>query len=174
MYKTAVWNIRGLNNPYKKTEVLSWIKKNKVDVVALLEVKLQENKWEEAVKRCIPDDPWNAEFSTVDGGRARILLLWNGANTKIRNFVKSYFFMSCEVEADNKKFGLIVVYASNNQGDRMVTWDEIEKAGGKFNGCWLCMGDFNWVKDQRDKMNGNSVRERDTVDFREFLAKTGL
>ncbi|KAL9678541.1 hypothetical protein QQ045_016385 [Rhodiola kirilowii] len=127
MYKTSVWNIRGLNNPYKKSEVLSWIKKNKVDVVALLEVKLQENKWDDTVKRCSPDDQWNVEFSAVDGGWARILLLWNGANIKIRNLVKSYFFMACEVEADNKQFSLIVVYASNNQGDRKLMWEEIEK-----------------------------------------------
>ncbi|KAL9689200.1 hypothetical protein QQ045_033634 [Rhodiola kirilowii] len=36
------------------------------------------------------------------------------------------------------------------------------------------MGDFNCVKDQRDKLNCNSVRERDTVDFREFLVNTSL
>ncbi|CAM8892550.1 unnamed protein product [Rhodiola kirilowii] len=134
MYKIAAWNIRGLNNPYKKTEVLSWIKKNKLDVVAMVEVKLLENKWAEAVTRCSPGDSWKSEFSISDGGWARILLLWNGATTKISNILKSYFFMSCEVEAEGRRFGLIVVYASNNRRGRKMMWDEIEKDGDKFNG----------------------------------------
>ncbi|KAL9665350.1 hypothetical protein QQ045_020769 [Rhodiola kirilowii] len=174
MYKIEAWNIRGMNNPYKKSEVLCWIKKYKLDMVALLEVKLQENKWAEAVTRCSPDDSWKAEFSTIDGGWARILLFWNRATIKINNVVKNYYFMFCKVEAENKRFGLIVVYASNNQRERKQMWEEIEKAGDKFNGCWICMGDFNCVTDQKDKLNGNRVRDTDTVDFRKFLAITGM
>ncbi|KAL9691391.1 hypothetical protein QQ045_011813 [Rhodiola kirilowii] len=174
MFKVASWNIRGMNNPYKKSEVSNWIKKNKLDVVAMLEVKLHEDKWVEAVTKCSPDDSWKAEFSTINGGWARILLLWNGATTKINNVVKSYFFLSCEVETENKRFGLIVVYASNNHRDIKQMWKEIEKAGGKFNGCWICMGDFNCVRDQKEKLNGNRVREIDTMDFRNFLDSSGL
>ncbi|KAL9691413.1 hypothetical protein QQ045_011835 [Rhodiola kirilowii] len=147
MYKIVTWNIRGINNPYKKSEVLCWIKKNKLDVVAMLEVKLHENKWAEAVTKCSPDESWKADFSTIDGGWA---------------------------QAENRRFCLIVVYASNNQRDRKQMWNEIEKAGDKFNGCWICMGDFNCVKDQKDKLNGNRVRETDTTDFRTFLASSGL
>ncbi|KAL9672970.1 hypothetical protein QQ045_029223 [Rhodiola kirilowii] len=146
----------------------------KLDLVALLEVKLPESKWDETVAKCSPDDMWKSEFSISNGGWARILLLWNDSTTKISNILKSYFFMSCEVEADGRRFGLIVVYASNNRSDRRMMWEEIEKAGKNFNGCWLCMGDFNCIKYQNDKLNGNRVRDADVGDFRKFLSNTGL
>ncbi|KAL9690571.1 hypothetical protein QQ045_010974 [Rhodiola kirilowii] len=131
MYKLASWNIRGLNNPCRKSEVLGWIKKNNLDLVALLEVKLHENKWCDAISRCCPDELWKADFSSIDGGWAHIMLLWNGATTKICNIVKNYYFVSCEVEVENKKFGLIVVYASNNNIDRIRTWIDIEQTAVK-------------------------------------------
>ncbi|KAL9676714.1 hypothetical protein QQ045_004931 [Rhodiola kirilowii] len=174
MYRVASWNIRGLNSPYKKSEVSSWIKKNKVDVVALLEVKLREDKWSDTVSRCRPDDTWKAEFSSTEGGWARILIMWNGITTNISNVRKFYQFVSCEVVAENRKFGLIIVYASNNLAHRKKLWDDIVKEGKKFTGCWLCVGDFNSVKDQREKLNGNRVRDQDTIDFRKFLENSDL
>ncbi|CAM8944505.1 unnamed protein product [Rhodiola kirilowii] len=174
MYKVAAWNVKGLNNPYKKNEILRWIQKNKLDVTALLEVKLKENKWGDAVKRCSPDEGWKAEFSTYGGDWARIMLLWNEATTKILNIQKFYHFVVCEVVTDNKRFGLIVVYTSNNPGERTIMWEEIEKVGDKFPGSWMCIRDFNCVKDQRKKMNGNRVRDQETADFRRFLHITGL
>ncbi|CAM8904265.1 unnamed protein product [Rhodiola kirilowii] len=174
MYKVATWNIRGLNSPYKKSEVLGWIRKNRVDVIALLEVKLREDKWADAVSRCRPDESWNAEFSSIEGGWARILLFWNGSTTRISNIRKYYQFVACDVEARTRRFGLILVYASNNQTDRKKLWEDIEAVGNNFSGCWLCMGDFNCVKDQREKLNGNGVRDQDTLDFRKFLVNTGL
>ncbi|KAL9690764.1 hypothetical protein QQ045_011172 [Rhodiola kirilowii] len=174
MYKLASWNIRGLNNPYKKSEVLGWIKKNKLDLVALLEVKLHENKWCDAISKCRPDELWKADFSSIDGGWARIMLLRNGVTTRISNIVKNDYFMSCEVDVEEKKFGLIVVYASNNNRDRIRTWIDIEQAASKFNVPWICIGDFNCVKDQKDKLNGKRVRESDMLDFRNFLTRSGL
>ncbi|CAM8906379.1 unnamed protein product [Rhodiola kirilowii] len=174
MYKIASWNVRGLNSPFKKAEILSWIRKNKVEIVALLEVKLQENKWVDAVTRCSPDDGWRAEFSTCERGWARILLLWNSVTTKISNIQKFYHFMTCEVEADNKRFGMVIIYASNNQRERTLLWDEVEKESKRFTGSWLCLGDFNCVKDQREKYKGIQVTDKDTYDFRKFLSSTGL
>ncbi|KAL9663766.1 hypothetical protein QQ045_019157 [Rhodiola kirilowii] len=170
----ATWNGRGLNNPYKKNEVLRWIQVNKLDIAALVEVKLHENKWNDAVRSCSPDDSWKAEFSNCEGGWARIMLLWNKGTTKIWNIQKFYHFIACEVEADNKRFGLIVVYASNLASERRIMWEEIEKVGDKFSGGWLCIGDFNCVKDQREKRNGSRVNDKDTVDFRRFIDRTGL
>jgi exonuclease III len=38
------WNIRGLNNPLKQHEVVSLIKKHKMDVRGLLETKLPSSR----------------------------------------------------------------------------------------------------------------------------------
>ncbi|KAL9683288.1 hypothetical protein QQ045_015108 [Rhodiola kirilowii] len=93
---------------------------------------------------------------------------------KVDMKVKQLQKMRREVEADSRRFGLIVVYASNSCSDRRMMWEDIEKAGKNFNGCWLCLGDFNCVRDQNDKLNDNRVRDADTGDFRKFMRNTGL
>ncbi|KAL9689817.1 hypothetical protein QQ045_010207 [Rhodiola kirilowii] len=128
----------------------------------------------DGVMRCSPDDGWRVEFSNCEGGWARVMLLWYEATTKILNIQKFYHFVAYEVKADNKRFGLIVMYASNIFGEEIVMWEEIEKIEEKFSGSWLCIGDLNYDKDQTEKINGNRVSDKDTADFRRFLAITDL
>ncbi|KAL9674974.1 hypothetical protein QQ045_003173 [Rhodiola kirilowii] len=53
-------------------------------------------------------------------------------------------------------------------------WEDIEKEGEKFSGSWICLGDFNCVRDQSEKLHGLRVREVDTRDLRNLLARTCL
>lgn len=42
MVNIASWNIRGYNSPYKQKEVYSFWKKKNIDILAVLETKLNE------------------------------------------------------------------------------------------------------------------------------------
>jgi exonuclease III len=69
------WNIRGLNNPLKQHEVVSLMKKQKMDICGLLETKLLPSKVSSLHKFRLRH--WQF-FSNADVAHtARIVVFWN-------------------------------------------------------------------------------------------------
>lgn len=67
-----MWNVRGLNRADKRSEVCSFIIKNKISFCALLEVKIDECRWKNVVKSCYPNLGWSSVSNVAIGGWARI------------------------------------------------------------------------------------------------------
>ncbi|KAL9679417.1 hypothetical protein QQ045_017277 [Rhodiola kirilowii] len=135
--------------------------------------KSAQKRARQKVKRDSNSGESNGQGDTVKSTSSSHTRMKEKRVLKIDIKAKQFEKMRRETTA-GRSFGLIVVYASNSRSDRKVMWEEIEKEGNKFNGCWLCMGDFNCVRNQTDKLNGSRVRDVDTSDFRVFLRKTGL
>ncbi|KAL9675990.1 hypothetical protein QQ045_004201 [Rhodiola kirilowii] len=154
MISLASWNIKGLNSPIKMFKVRDWILKNSIDCVALLEIKLPDCKWVEAVEKCRPNDAWRGEFSICYNGWARILLLWNIDVLTISVTKRFSHFMCCNVQTMSCSFGLSVVYASKDIGERAPMWQDMNREVNYYSGSWICLGDFNSILQSKEKMNG--------------------
>ncbi|KAL9682075.1 hypothetical protein QQ045_013868 [Rhodiola kirilowii] len=82
-------------------------------------------------------------------------------------------------EVQSKKLGKlrregVFLYASNLQSERAALWRLIEKEMDVFTNPWMCIGDFNSVLRGDDKRNGLRVRDRDTIELKEFVQNTKL
>ena len=69
------WNIRGLNNPLKQHEVVSLMKKHKMDVCGLLETKLSSSKVSSMQQFQLKN--WKVLSNAAAASTARIMVLWN-------------------------------------------------------------------------------------------------
>ncbi|KAL9672365.1 hypothetical protein QQ045_028615 [Rhodiola kirilowii] len=150
-------------------EVKNWIRCNRVDCLALLEVKLIEEKCEEAIVKCSPNGDWKGSYSTTHNGWSQILVLWNSARCEVaveRNFSH---FMCCKVNSSVMSFGVTFVYVSNNFAERASMWDMMHREISVFQGSWIYTGDFNCILNRNEKRNGAMVRDRDLEDLQKFV-----
>ncbi|KAG5557184.1 hypothetical protein RHGRI_007453 [Rhododendron griersonianum] len=77
MLKIATWNVRGLKNPLKQKEVLSFIQSHKLNFIGVVESKVRREFLAATAARCFPLH-WS-HVSNIDNvvGPSRILLAWN-------------------------------------------------------------------------------------------------
>lgn len=72
--KISFWNIRGLNYPNKQVAIRNFVFVNKIDVMAVLETKVKENKSLSVRKKICSHGSW------VDNGMnefsGRVWLWW--------------------------------------------------------------------------------------------------
>ncbi|CAM8955613.1 unnamed protein product [Rhodiola kirilowii] len=169
MYRVACWNVRGLNHPSKKSEVREWIRRDRLNCVALLEVKLQEDRWDFAIEFCCPSSSWKGVRSEIFDGWVRILLLWDEEVFKISQIVRHSHFICCRVQYGAFSFAACFVYASNLASDRAIMWKELKTTVRNDAGSWLCLGDFNCILKTEEKKNGNIVKDSDLEDLNQFV-----
>ncbi|KAL9674448.1 hypothetical protein QQ045_030720 [Rhodiola kirilowii] len=104
-------------------EVKEWIRCNRVDCIALMEVKLDEEKCEEAIVKCSPNGDWKGCYSIILNGWARILVLWNSARCEVSVEKNFSHFICCKVKTSTNIFGVTFIYASNNSAERASVWE---------------------------------------------------
>ncbi|GFY91064.1 hypothetical protein Acr_07g0012600 [Actinidia rufa] len=68
------WNIRGLNSPLKQNGVLNHARRNKVDIMGILETKLSKQSLEDIARRKFRS--WRVKDNFLLNPNGRILILW--------------------------------------------------------------------------------------------------
>ncbi|KAL9661356.1 hypothetical protein QQ045_026180 [Rhodiola kirilowii] len=174
MYKVACWNVRGLNRPSKKLEVKDWIRRDRLSCVVLLEVKLQEDRWEGAMRSCCPSESWKGMCSIPFEGWARVMILWDDEVIKISQVDRDTHYICCTMMSEYGSFGAAFVYASNAAEHRALMWVELENKLRQGGGSWLCVGDFNCILKPGEKRNGKRVRDTELEDLRNFVTNCDL
>ncbi|KAL9678347.1 hypothetical protein QQ045_016191 [Rhodiola kirilowii] len=174
MYRVACWNVRGLNHPSKKSEVKNWIRRDRLSCVVLLEVKLQEDRWEGAIKSCCPSESWKGVCSIPFEGWARVMILWDDEVIQITQVDRDTHFICCTIKSEYGSFGAAFVYASNEADHRALMWVELENRMRQGGGSWLCVGDFNCILKPDEKRNGKRVRDTDLEALRKFVTNCEL
>ena len=56
----------------------------------------------------------------------------------------------------------------------MAFWDSFTSIGNLFEASWLCIGDFNSVLDQFEKLGGKPVSSSSHCPFRSFIDLFGM
>ena len=166
------WNVRGLNSPLKQHEVVSLMKKNKVDVCGLLETKLCYSTVEALQKFRLKH--WKFQTNVVASSTARIVIFWNPSTVKV-DFVDSSaqgVHVVISSLMSQVSFHATFVYGLHTIVDRRDLWDSLRMW------CpsdpWLVLGDFNSILSQDDKLNGNAISLYETNDFHNCCHDLGL
>ncbi|KAJ6296519.1 hypothetical protein OIU77_020396, partial [Salix suchowensis] len=76
MFKLGCWNIWGLNSSQKQKEVQFWTRKNNLDIIGIVEVKVQSQNLSRVTEGLgMPD--WDFISSGQDPHLLRIMVGWN-------------------------------------------------------------------------------------------------
>ena len=166
------WNIRGLNNPLKQHEVVSLMKKHKMDVCGLLETKLLPSKVASFQKFRLRH--WQHLSNANVANTARIVVLWNPSTVKVDLIASSaqavHLTISCLIS--HISFKASFVYGFNTITARRSLWEDLRSWNS--NSPWMVLGDFNSMLSSVDKHNGAAVSSYETSDFRDCCSDLGL
>jgi hypothetical protein len=69
---------------------------------------------------------------------------------------------------------LSCVYGPLDKRDRQAFWDSFTSIGDNFDPSWLCIGDFNAVLFQANKLGGRLVAHFANASFKNFIDHFGM
>ncbi|XP_074302880.1 uncharacterized protein LOC141637214 [Silene latifolia] len=169
----STWNIRGFNKAIKHSEVVSFLRTNKVDIIGILETRVKQNKAKKIIKAIFCRYNSFCNYNKHQNGR--IWLLWNPSTTKVDIIEEHSQVVHCSVRhlATGRSFYFSIVYGSNNAGKRTELWDSLTKFPAKVDN-WTVMGDFNVVRHPDEKISNNPPVLSELVEFNTCLSTCGL
>ncbi|GAV80189.1 Exo_endo_phos domain-containing protein [Cephalotus follicularis] len=143
MVNTAVWNVRGLNNPSKCREVGHFILSNKISLIALLETRISEPNVNQVVKSIRKQ--WNFCSNHSVSLSGRIIVMWDPAYLVFAPIFVNEQALHGEVTLPNQqKIYVSFVYGLCDSRDRKLLWDDISFCARSFKKSpWTLLGDFN-------------------------------
>lgn len=90
-----VWNVRGLNKPSKQRVIREICSLNKIEVCALLKVKLNKLSLDKFINKSFAGWCFHSNFDACDGGRN--LVLWLRDLFDVKMIMALYQLVHCEI-----------------------------------------------------------------------------
>ena len=157
MISVGGWNTRGLNGFQKKNPVQQWTTKNNLDIIGILETKLQASNLPH-IGTLLNMPHWHFLSNSQGSNTCRIIVGWNPF--KVHVTMVSYLHQWLTVEVSSvacaSRLRITFVYALNSPTDRRPLWNYLEaEAQACTSTPWLVMGDFNAIMVPHDRMGGD-------------------
>lgn len=170
----ASWNIRGLHRPLKQKSVRTLVYNKKIDVLGILESKLDCKSLATMMRIHFPGMSVVHNFDFSDKGR--ILIIWNHNSTTLNVLDIGDQFIHAEIKCllSEKVFIATFVYGFNILVKRRPLWNELKNFGIGLSMPWLVLGDFNNVLSPNEKKGGLMVKNYETKDFVDCVASLDL
>ncbi|KAH0773588.1 hypothetical protein KY290_010725 [Solanum tuberosum] len=117
----STWNIRGLNQPLKKKELRHFLKKNKVDVIGVVETRVKVHKAGNILQKMVTD--WKHCLNYPMAYNGRVWLLWKD-HIQVHTLVVHEQLIHCKISDTTSPFSVyfIVVYPKNESQQREDLW----------------------------------------------------
>lgn len=172
--KLITWNVRAMNKVYKQKELKLFIKENNVNIIVILENRVQEKNATGVIRKITWGSEWKTNY--YSSNRGRIWVLWDPMKLDFTVTIATeqviHETMKCSVL--DIKFHFTATYGLHTVEDRKSLWRQLSNIETGLQGPWLIMGDLNAVLNPDDRLNGSMVTEAETRDFRDFIVDTGL
>jgi hypothetical protein len=168
------WNVRGLNQPLKQHGIYEFLIKNKVDIMGLLETKLNQQALDRMMANKFKHWMEIDNFHTHQGGR--IVIMWDPQKYDIQMLECCSQVIHCEIfsKCTKEKFHLSCVYGHNNLAKRRGLWNSLMNWAGGIVLPWMCMGDFNNMLRTEERRSGRPVTQHEIKDMQECCEVSGL
>ncbi|XP_060211857.1 uncharacterized protein LOC132639432 [Lycium barbarum] len=170
--KLITWNVRGLSKDHKQREVRKFIHENKVDLLAIVEHKVNKKHVEAIIKRIAQGWNWVANYNAQDKGR--IWILWNPHVLTFTAQIIHEQFIYGVIRGQSTSFHFAAIYGLHTVESRRELWSELRNIHAGVQISLLLMGDFNAIKELEDRSSNNIVHDSDVKDFKDFLFNTGM
>ena len=173
--KILSWNVRGLNDPDKRTVVKGLLNRWKCSVVCLQETKLRVVD-ERVVRSLWGRGRWvKWECLRADGTAGGILLMWDSRLLTCLDHAVGNHSISClfKNEEDGNTWAFAGVYGPHLRSDRRELWEELSGIRSVWGTPWVCGGDFNVVRYSYERVGGKSPVSA-MRDFSEYITEEEL
>lgn len=166
------WNCKGAVSKEFGRVFRDIVRVHKPDIVALQEPRCTGIRARNRIRSL----GFNySEVIYCNGFSGGIWLMWKDVNLKVLVLIRNPHFLHVKVEdGSGEVFFLTVVYASPREGERAITWADLEEVSIHVNGCWLMMGDFNKITSVEEKKGGAEVNHQRCNEFAQWINKCNL
>lgn len=165
----VIWNVRGINKPFKQKEVSLFHKKSKLSVAGLLETRVKEVKANKIVPKVARGWSWVSNYQVAQNGH--IWALWREELVDLQVLQIHEQFIHCKITDRRSDFDTLItfVYGKNNIEDRKSLWTALASLQSGINEPWCLYRDFNAVMDYSNRIDGSNVTNAEIKDFTDFF-----
>ncbi|XP_061370265.1 uncharacterized protein LOC133312983 [Gastrolobium bilobum] len=150
-----VWNCRGAVKKRLKGILSSFVTKNNIDLVVLLEPRVSGAKALKIIRVLGFSNYCIEEARGFSGG---IWLLWNTPNFSVDLVNKSHQLVHVRIKRNqNDHFIFTAIYASPNGDKRKLLWEELRSFAHQNAKPWLVAGDLNEITSANEKRGGAPI-----------------
>ncbi|PNT75722.1 hypothetical protein BRADI_1g37340v3, partial [Brachypodium distachyon] len=173
-FSLVVWNLRGLNNPGRRSSIRLFLQSFNPSLVCVQESKVQDVD-AAVISQTFGSSLDGFDFLPADGTQGGIILAWKSAFFQVSVRHKGEFSISADVVslADAKSWTVTSVYGPHDLAGKERFLQELVDIGASILGPWLLNGDFNFVCDVADKSNVR-VNRRMMSKFRHSINSLAL
>lgn len=142
--RIASWNVRGFSNHHTQIEVANLIKRQQLDVLGILETKLEELEDLHNIMEHQFAGWYGAHnFDHTPGGR--IALLWNPRTVALQvlSIADQFIHYSIQCRTTQTLVQVSFVYGFYSVVARRSIWDGINSLGNSMEDRWICVCDYN-------------------------------
>ena len=141
-------------------------------MVFIMETKQKRRIVRKARRKCGFDEEWLVDPIGIGGG----LALWWCEDVTVNILFSSTNIIHTKISALNFETPSYVtfVYGPPKERERILCWNEIRRIAYGINDSWMCVGDFNDLLRQDEKLGGNPRSMRKILNFQKFVADCAL
>ena len=156
--KILSWNVRGVNDPVKRSVIKGFLRSNRVDLVCFQETKVQQMNI--GMVRSLGVG-WYLNWIALDakGSAGGILLLWDKRRISLDDSVAGSFSVSClfRMVEDGFQWVFSGVYGPIEKRFRESFWEELGSIRGLWDNPWCVGGDFNEILSPNERSRGGRI-----------------
>ncbi|KAH7848443.1 hypothetical protein Vadar_002760 [Vaccinium darrowii] len=166
------WNCQGVGRTLTSQALGDLVRKNRPSIVFLMESKNNKVKLETISNKLGFD---NSSYVDPDGLSGGLVLWWDtDVKLDVEFNSKNYMHVIVSEIASRKVWAGTFVYGCPARAGRNIVWEEIRRIARAELLPWLCIGDFNQVLCNNDKMGGNYPNQSAISLFHELISDCGL
>lgn len=170
--KVICWNCQGLGSPLTIQSLRALVAQEKPIVLCLLETNNREDVVTRMQKRSKFHNCFTVNSRSLVGGLA---VFWNEQVTiYIMSSTISFVDSICNLEETKQRMHITFVYAPNDFQQRLRLWEEIHQTNRLNCDPWLCVGDFNEILYQWEKVGRRVAETYKCKAFQDFTNACAL
>ncbi|KAK8644373.1 hypothetical protein V6N13_123682 [Hibiscus sabdariffa] len=148
------WNVRGLGSSVKRMAIRKVLQKHSVELVFLLETKLEQIS-DELVKGIWWTDSFSFIASPSTGLSGGILVIWELGRFDIceSRIDRNFILMSGDWRIESWKCDMVVIYAPCEVNAQLDLWRRLGEMVSALTAPVCCGGDFNVVLSLEERRN---------------------
>lgn len=166
------WNCQGLGAALAVKNLKEEVRKERPQIVFLIETKQHEVVLERIRRRCGFDEAWYVPPVGKSGG----LALWWMEDIGVNIINSSKNVINTRIVSSHDQFPAYITFICGPpvEGKRMKVLDQVRLLVRGMAETWLYVGDFNDLLFQNDKQGGNPHVIRRVLNFQGFVSDCEL